>query len=276
MATLPSTEPTLWPRWRLVTLLAGIAVTGLCLLAGLALAAFYAITTDTPQLTIVPGPWPTDLGLPARGEVVKDRIAAEPMLEVQPADARETAPAAEVAPTITIPSATVVGRAGVESGFPQTPEGAVGQLAAIEVHVVEQMSIPTAHTVHQAWALPGGVEAAEWRLTQAVQAFLAAARQETDRKDETTLIQAIPTAGLVKGVDGPDWVVACVLLDVRASIVADARIGWGHCERMTWRQGRWMIAPGTPPAKAPSTWPGSEKALEAGWRTWVEAEPARG
>lgn len=276
MADLPSTEPRVWPRWRLVTLLAGIAVTGLCLLAGLALAAFYAITADTPEPSIMPGPWPTDPDLPAHGEQIRDGIAAEPMLAVQPADAREAAPATQLPPTITIPVGSGMGAVGVESGFPRTPAGAVGQLAAIELHVIEQMSIPTAHAVHRAWALPGGVDAAEWELTQAVQAFLVAARQESSGKDETTLIQAIPAAGLVKGVDGPGWVVACVLLDVRASIVADARIGWGHCERMTWQDGRWRIAPGTPPARAPSTWPGSEKALEAGWRTWVEAEPARG
>ena len=32
-----------------------------------------------------------------------------------------------------------------------------------------------------------------------------------------------------------------------------------------------MIAPGTPPAKAPSTWPGSERSVQAGWRSWSTA-----
>ena len=36
-------------------------------------------------------------------------------------------------------------------------------------------------------------------------------------------------------------------------------MGYGYCERMQWSPAeRWMIAPGTPPAVAPSTWPGSE------------------
>ena len=56
----------------------------------------------------------------------------------------------------------------------------------------------------------------------------------------------------------------CVLLDVRASIVADARIGYGHCERMQWIGGRWMLAPGTPPAKAPSVWPDPTTPSEQG------------
>ncbi len=59
---------------------------------------------------------------------------------------------------------SMVGPAGVPSGFPHTPEGAVAQLAAIEVTVVEAMSIPTAHQVHAAWTLPGGVGAGEWAM----------------------------------------------------------------------------------------------------------------
>ena len=91
------------------------------------------------------------------------------------------------------------------------------------------------------------------------------------------MVTATPVAGQVKGTDGPDWALACVLLDVRATITASARIGYGHCERMQWQQrdgqdGRWMIAPGAQPARAPSTWPGSEVAIEAGWATWVEQE----
>ena len=269
MTTLPSTEPTVWPRRRLITLLAGIAMTGLCLLAGLALAVFDAVVADTPHPTLVPAPLATDPAQPGRGEQARDAIAAEPMLPVQAADARETAAAVHLAPGIAIPDATGVGPAGVAAGFPRTPEGAVAQLAAIEVRVIEAMSIPTAHAVHQEWTMPGAGEASAWDVTQGVQAFLAASRQEASSKDETTLVQAIPAAGLVKGVDGPDWVLACVLLDVRASIVADARIGWGHCERMQWQDGRWLIAPGAAPAKAPSTWPGSQKALDVGWRTWV-------
>jgi hypothetical protein len=38
---------------------------------------------------------------------------------------------------------------------------------------------------------------------------------------------------------------------------------------MQWHAGRWMVAPGTPPARAPSTWPGSDLSIKAGWRTWA-------
>jgi hypothetical protein len=169
-----------------------------------------------------------------------------------------------------VPTATEDGPAGVAGGFPHTPEGAVGQLAAIETRVIEAMSLPVTRQVHQAWAMPGAPGLTDWALTRAVQTFLAASGQEGDARDDTTMVAAIPAAGLVKGVDGPDWVLACVLLDVRASITADARIGWGHCERMVWSGGRWLIGPGSPPAAAASTLPGSQTAADAGWLTWTE------
>jgi hypothetical protein len=77
-----------------------------------------------------------------------------------------------------------------------------------------------------------------------------------------------PTAALVKGTDGPDWAVVCVLMKVSATYRSQAQAGWGHCERMQWVGGRWMVAPGRPPAAAPATWPGSGLAVKAGWRTW--------
>jgi hypothetical protein len=75
---------------------------------------------------------------------------------------------------------------------------------------------------------------------------------------------------MVKGTDGPDWVVACVLLDIQVSIRTEARMGYGHCSRMQWAEARWQIAPGVAPAKAPSAWPGSVAAVDAGWLTWQE------
>ncbi|MGJ7442910.1 hypothetical protein [Aquipuribacter sp. MA13-6] len=113
---------------------------------------------------------------------------------------------------------------------------------------------------------------AGWEIARHVQSFLGAAQMGPE-KDVTTTVTATPAAGLVKGSDGPDWVLACVLLEVRAVITTEARIGFGHCERMQWHDGRWLIAPGTPPARAPSTWPGTQQSLDAGWRTWVDTDP---
>jgi len=116
-------------------------------------------------------------------------------------------------------------------------------------------------------ALPGGVGITGWEMTRNVQSFLQTAEMG-QQKDLTTTVVVTPAAAQIKGTDGPDWTLACVLLDVRATITTDARIGYGYCERMQWHEGRWMIAPGAPPVRAPSTWPGSELSTAAGWRTW--------
>ena len=192
------------------------------------------------------------------------------MLQVDMQAALPTTPAAVAGPTIRIPSSTEVGPTGIPTGFPRTPEGGVGQLAAIGTAVLQGMSIPHTNDVYHQWAMAGGVGVTEWTMTRNVQAFLDAARmgQETDR---AISVVAIPAAGQVKGVDGPDWAVACMLFEVRATITVGAQMGYGYCERMQFYSGRWMIAPGASPARAPSTWPGSELSVRAGWRTWVDA-----
>jgi hypothetical protein len=255
-----------WTRWRLLATLGAAATTALALLAGLVLAVGYALSPATAQqVPAIPGS-PTP---PVQGQAYRDQVAAAPMLTV-PADAASTPEIATVVgPAMTVPVATTAGPAGVASGFPHTPEGAVAQLAAIEVTVVDAMSIPVTHQVYDAWAMPGGVGAANWAMTGHVSSFLTAAGDPGNAKDGSVLVSATPVAAQIKGSDGPDWVLGCVLLDVHATIVTDARIGYGHCERLQWTEDRWMIAPGAPPAAAPSTWPGSDLSIRAGWRTWT-------
>jgi hypothetical protein len=260
-----------WDRRRLLVALACVVAAAMLLLLGLGYAVYVALTSATGTAKPVsataaahdtPGP------KAERGAARRDEIASAPMLAVGPADNRASTPAAVAGPTITIPAPPTVGPAGVPAGFPHTPEGAVGQLAVIETTALQGMSIVAANQVYEQWALPGGVGVAGWEITQDVQAFLGTAQMGPE-KDITTTVVATPAAAQVKGTDGTDWVLACVLLDMRATITADAQMGYGYCERMQWRAGRWMIAPGTPPARAPSTWPGSDLSIKAGWRTWV-------
>ena len=260
-----------WDRRRLLVVLACVVAAAMLLLLGLGYAVYFALTSATGTAKPVPtaaaarlAPGPQAAGGAAR----RDDIASAPMLAVGPADSRASTPAAVAGPTITIPASTRQGLVSVPAGFPRTPEGAVAQLAAIETTVLQGMSIAAANQVYEQWALPGGVGVPGWEITQDVQAFLATAQMGSE-KDMTTSVVATPAAAQVKGTDGADWVLACVLLDMRATITADARMGYGYCERMQWSAGRWMIAPGTPPARAPSTWPGSDLSIKAGWRTWA-------
>ena len=264
-------QPQPWSLEKLRIVLGGIAVVVILLIAGLVFWIVRAVTdTDTGGQATTPTP------TQVHGQQARDQIAAEPMLQVDPVDAREGKVSPSPAKTLTIPTATKVGPAEIPTGFPQTPEGAVGQLAAISGTVTEGMSIPQAQMVHRAWAMPGAPSAAQWQLTENVRVFLESAGVSGQEAGTTTTVTATPVAAQIKGHDGDDWVLACVLFDVKAVVEQEARTGWGHCERMQWdsSSSTWKIAPGQQPAAAPSTWPGTTKALEAGWRTWITADGA--
>lgn len=261
--TTPRT-PGAWSRPRLTAVLVASLIALVALIAGLAIALVQLVTAPVAPTTVAGGAATISTDR-------RDEIAAAPMAEV-PQDAGFTPdPALTPAPPILVPAATNGrGPATVATGFPHTPEGAVGQLAAIEQAVLDAMSLPLTTEVHDAWALPGAPSFEDWELTANVRAFLRSGHQGGQEKDSTTLVTTTPAMAMVKGTDGPDWVVACVLLDIQVSIKADARMGYGHCSRMQWADGRWQIAPGAAPAKAPSAWPGSVAAVTAGWLTWKE------
>lgn len=253
-----------WSRERLLATTIVLALTVLVLVTGL--------TVAVAQLLPSPDPSPHDVVPAVVGEDLRferARIAAEPMLVVTREDAVRGEPAVVQPDPLVVPEPAVLrGPAGVPTGFPHTPEGAVGQLAAIEAAVLEGMNLPDARTIHMMWVAEGGPAVGDWVLTRAVQSFLGALGGAGEQLPERAVVKTRPAAGLVKGTDGPDWVLACVLLEVQATYQQQARVGFGHCEPMEWDGTRWRIAAGPVPAFAPSTWPGSVKAVEAGWRPW--------
>ena len=230
------------------------------LLFGLGFTLFASLGIGSSSLTA-----PTPQGGDTDPGLRRDRIAAAPMATVAEDAGMAPGIAINLPAASTLPAATTVGASGVPTGFPHTPDGAAAQLAAIEVRVLSAMSLPLTTDVYREWALPGGVGASGWSQTRNVQSFLTHARQSSYVLDPGTLVNVTPAAVQIKGSDGPDWVVACVLLDVRAALKNQARMGYGTCERLQWTGDRWLIAPGTPPAPAPSTWPGSDASVRAGW-----------
>ena len=79
------------------------------------------------------------------------------------------------------------------------------------------LPVATAHHVYDDWAMPGGVGADEWQMTANVTSFLGAAGMGPTMAPGAT-VSAIPSGAQVKGTDGPDWTVACVLFEVDATI----------------------------------------------------------
>ncbi len=259
----PATSAEVVPlsRTQLLGLLAGLLLVGGVLLYGLGYTLVPSFSAGTAPDSVQSNARPD--ADPAQR---RDVIAAAPMATVAEDAGLTPGVAITLPPAIRLPAATTVGASGVSSGYPRTPEGAAAQLAAIEVRVLSAMSLPLVTEVYRDWAMPGGVGAAAWSQTRNVQSFLTHARQSSNELDPGTLVSVTPAAIQIKGTDGPDWVVACVLLDVRAALRAEARMGYGTCERLQWTGDRWLIGPGAPPAPAPSTWPGSDASVEAGWQ----------
>ncbi|MEA4945846.1 MULTISPECIES: hypothetical protein [Propionibacteriales] len=259
----PVAQP--WGQGRLLVLFALGLATTIALAAGL---LFTIRATITPTADDAPPATHTE-ARPGEGEQARrDELAAAGMVSVNPDDAWRGTPAATPGPVIQVPASTLIGPARVPSGFPRTPEGAVGQLAEIEVAVLTEMSVARAGEIHAAWSIPDAPPVERWPLMGHVRSFLSTARMGSV-KDPGTTVTVTPAAAQVKATDGPDWVVACVLSEVRAVINVEARMGFGYCERMQWDGTRWLIAPGEPPAAAPSTWPDTDLAFAAGWRTWA-------
>jgi len=263
-----------WSRRRLLAILTTAIATTVLLVVGLLHAAVLAIGGTGKDDQSATGTWvsePTRSQNP-RGIVYRDEIAATPMLEVDEEAMFPADPSGELPRGIEIPTGHSPGPEQIQSGFPRTPEGAIGQLAQIDIAVLQAMDTSKARKVYVSWALPGGIGADRWYLTQGVAAFLTAASMG-EALEADSWVEVEPAAALVKGTDGADWTTACVLLKVTATYRQEAQIAVGHCERMQWVGGRWMIAPGRPPAPAPSTWPGTDEANRAGWRPWSTASP---
>ena len=64
----------------------------------------------------------------------------------------------------------------------------------------------------------------------------------TGELDPGATVQVQTAAAQVKGVDGPDWVLACVLLVVDAHVNVGARMAYGYCEPMQWSPLRAALA----------------------------------
>lgn len=253
------------PRTAALKLLTAVGSMTAILITGLGFAIYFALTDTTPTSSgTTVGQKP---GVVA-SVGVRDAIADAPMLTTTAQDATGGTPALTPPPTLVMPAASSVGALGVASGLPHTPEGAAAQLGEILSATLQPMDLAWAQEIKKSWFQTPD-EGRVWPVTLLIQGFLQRAGMPMGLEPDA-LMTVTPVAAQIKGTDGPDWVVACVLLDITYTRTATARLAYGHCERMSWVGGRWLIAPGSHPPPAPSTWPGTDLATTAGWRTWVQ------
>ncbi|KQY55733.1 hypothetical protein ASD11_14570 [Aeromicrobium sp. Root495] len=255
-----------WSRQRLICTLIGLVLLVAVAAAGLVLAIVHAMGAhDGATSHVDPADFPvSDHGV--RGKAYRDAQAARPMLPSNRDDLLPAAPSLKKEKRLMVPQSTR--RIGaLPSGYPHTPSGAVGQLASIELAALNSLSLDQAREVFEAWSVPGA-RFGTWEIARAIRDFHEGAG--TVEGDGEASLSAVPVGAQIKATDGPDWVIACIQLDVRVSVLKEVRFGYGHCERMQWVGHRWVIAEGTPPAPAPSTWPRSDRSIRAGWKKYVE------
>ncbi len=198
----------------------------------------------------------------------QDAVAAQPMLQLPQSAAKPQALVRETAgPPIRIPAPShkvIPGGPPVATGFPQTPEGALAQLAAIDEAALSTTDLGRVDEVYRWAAAPGAVPETQWTPFHGISRLITALSDPAKVQQTQATFQVVQ--GQIKGTVGPDFVVACVLGEFDATLTTTQRAGVGDCQRMIWRDNRWWIGPGTQPVFAPSAWPGSADAVRAGWK----------
>jgi len=254
-----------WSRVRLWSLLVGGLVVALALMSGLAWSVRVMMVGDIAEEGDANGgpaggasttisPWPDDDGLSG----------------ALPGDLSD-APTG----TITLPSATSIGPAGVPTGFPRTPAGALAQLIALDRAALESLSIPRAQDGIRSWAVPDGPEATSWTVIAGIARLLSAAGQPASGTTQIGL-RAEAAMGQFSGIDKQpeDTIIACVdlVLTLTLGTGTSKQVAAADCQRLTWLGNRWVIAAGPEPASSPSVWPGTQAAVDAGYQ-WLEVGP---
>ncbi|WNV77897.1 hypothetical protein [Geodermatophilus sp. DSM 44513] len=257
----PGSDGSEWGPARLVALLVVGVLVALALLAGLVFAVVGALTEDGPNAT----EGGQQAAAPTTEMSREDALAAAPMPSAEPEAALPGPLASEAVGVLELPRPTGVGAADVPTGFPDTPEGALAQLAAIDVTAMQSGSLDGVRQVIAAWAAPGGPTGQTWSGVEGMASLLSAAGLSGAGLPQLSIVVR-PVMGLVKGTVGPEFAVVCVNFEFTVTVAQTSRIAIADCQRMAWTGGRWVIGPGAEPAPAPSVWPGTEAAIAAGWR----------
>lgn len=260
--------------WWAYAVAAVAVIIGLALLVGLGVTVTGWITGSDAAPGSAPGSPASSAAPPEVPGQTEQSLAARPMLELPLAASAPHALTTDTAgpPIVLPPPGRTVGVL-VPDTFPHTPEGAIGQLAALtKVGVFGADPVDYARA-YDSVAEPGATPGAQtWQAHHLAQFRADAGLPRTGVKAGLS-VSWEPAAALVKGTIGPDFAVVCVLgqvtADYRGQISAQ---GHGDCEPMRWittadAGGQWRIAAGSRVPVTPSPWPGTAEAVAVGYRS---------
>ncbi|OLR92582.1 hypothetical protein [Actinokineospora bangkokensis] len=253
-------------RRRAWVTLGSVLVAGLVLL-GAVVAVLVArhSTPPPPPGTAVPEP----TSAPVPGDSEEQALAARPMPLLPPAAAQPQ----PLAPTgggaaLRVPAPAGDTGAWIPSGFPATPEGALGQLRALDEAAVSGADPEVFARGYRENAEPGAPDPAATGLAAVLRSLRSRASLPGTGPVPGLVARFQVTHGLIKGTGSAGrFVVVCVLGQL--SVGVGGRVvsaGVGDCQAMRWSGTRWRVASGPLAAPAPSAWPGSADAVRAGYR----------
>jgi len=266
-----------WGRNKLVALLAGAVAAVLLIAFGLVLAVYYTLNptghasaqtggpADPGGSTVQTGAGATPTAAPGSDRGKQDALAAASMPSVDLEASRPGTVSTRNPGVLVVPLSTATGAAGVPSGFPHTPQGALAQLAAIDQTAMQSVSLDGVRKVIASWAAPGGPTPDSWSAVKAMADFLDSAGLSGGGTQQMSLV-VTPLMGMIKGSIGPDFVIPCIDFEFDATIVATQRVADADCQRMVWQGSRWVIGPGFEPATPPSVWPDTDTAISVGYQ----------
>lgn len=263
------TSPERTARRRAGLTLAGITVTVIAVLAVVAaLLVSHYDTSPHPGTT----PPPSNAPRPVPGDdltAAENALAQKPMLAL-PAEAAQPQPltTATAGPSLALPPATqTVGR-WIPGGFPDTVEGALAQLKALDETTLTGGDPQVYASGYKQLAAPGAPDPGSTGLYSLLTSMRSRAGVTATGPVSGLTVTYQVSAAQVKGTaDDGRYVVVCVLGQVSAGFSGQiTSLGIGDCQAMTWTGTQWLIASGAMASSAPCAWPGSTPAVNAGYR----------
>lgn len=231
----------------------------------------WAVLVPTEHAAPRRGPTPPVVPAPQPGwDVAAEFALAQRPMTALPVQAAQPQPLTtdSAGPPIPVPTPDVTRGQWITSGFPGTPEGALGQLTALQQGGLLGGDPAVYAQAYRTMAAPGAPPPEQTGSVRLLRAFRTHAGLPPTGADAGLTVTFQPTHGQIKGTtDGGRFVVACVLgqlsVDYQGNTVT---AGFGDCQGVRYVQGKWRIAPIPLPATAPSAWPGSAAAVQAGYR----------
>lgn len=268
MATV-SEEEQRAARAKVVAALGVFALVLLAVIVGLIWAGHQTRPVERPRPPIAGAPADGSGSGPAPAGgwdiTAETALAAQPMREFPESAAVPQTIAATALPVIPVPTATRVNPAGVGVGFPPTPDGAIGQLAAMETVALTDLNPATFDPAYASVSLPGAPAPEATPLGSQV-ASIYGQLVGADGSGQPITSRWQLAGAQIKGVtDGGRGVVVCVAGELQIAQANSGQAGTGDCQAMRFTGTDWRIAPVPAAAQAPITWPGSAAFTQAGY-----------